>query len=51
MKEPPTPPPDEYATFRRLAERLVTVPKKELDEKRATEEDHRSGPPPANPPS
>jgi hypothetical protein len=37
MKEPPRPPPDEYDAFRRLAERLIAVPKKELDEQRAAD--------------
>jgi hypothetical protein len=38
VKKPPTPPPDEYATFRRLAKKLVAVPKKELDKKRRESE-------------
>jgi hypothetical protein len=41
MKEPPTPPPDENATFRRLAEKLVRVPKREADQQGAAEEARR----------
>jgi len=47
MKEPPTPPSDEYATFRRLAKRLIAVPKKEVDQKRAAEKERRNGRPPS----
>jgi hypothetical protein len=33
MTEPDTPPTDEYETFRRLAQKLVRVPRKEVKDK------------------
>jgi hypothetical protein len=38
VSEPPTPPSDEYVTFRKLAQQLVVVPKQEVDEQRAAEQ-------------
>jgi hypothetical protein len=45
MTEPATPPPDEYDTFRRLAQKLVRVPREEVKEKLDAEKERRAAPP------